>query len=79
VFEAVGGFPDQPILEDVAFCENLLGRGIRPVLLAPPVITDPRKFLARGVWRSFADVLLIILHVQFRLPLLARSFFADIR
>lgn len=24
LFESLGGFPDQPILEDVAFCENLI-------------------------------------------------------
>jgi rSAM/selenodomain-associated transferase 2 len=78
LFERLGGFPDQPILEDVAFCEKLL-RTVTPVLLAPPVITDSRKFVKMGVWRSFARVLLIILHVEFRLPIVPRVFFQDIR
>jgi rSAM/selenodomain-associated transferase 2 len=78
LFERLGGFPVQPILEDVAFCEKLL-RTTRPVLLSPPVVTDPRKFIQMGVWRSFTRVLLIILHVQFRLPVLPRAFFRDIR
>jgi rSAM/selenodomain-associated transferase 2 len=78
LFEEIGGFPNQPILEDVAFCERLL-RVTRPLLLSPPVITDARKFLKMGIWHSFARVLLIILHVEFRLPVLPRAFFRDIR
>jgi GT2 family glycosyltransferase len=78
LFERLGGFPDQPILEDVAFCEKLI-RVATPVLLSPPVLTDSRKFVKMGVWRSFARVLLIILHVEFRLPVLPRAFFQDIR
>ena len=78
LFERLGGFPDQPILEDVSFCDKLV-HVVTPVLLAPPVLTDSRKFLKMGVWRSFARVLLIILHVEFRLPVLPRAFFQDIR
>jgi len=78
LFEQLGGFPNQPILEDVAFCEKLIKR-TNPVLLFPPVITDARKFLKMGVWRSFLRVLLIILHVEFRLPILPRAFFQDVR
>ncbi len=78
LFERLGGFPDQPILEDVAFGENLL-KVTMPILLSPPVITDARKFLKMGIWRSFFRVLLIILHVEFKLPYLPRVFFQDIR
>jgi glycosyltransferase involved in cell wall biosynthesis len=78
LFEQLGGFPDQLILEDVAFCERLI-KVTNPLLLSPPVLTDSRKFLKMGVWRSFLRVLLIILHVEFRLPILPRSFFQDIR
>ncbi|MBH0178233.1 MAG: glycosyltransferase [Nitrospira sp.] len=78
LFEQLGGFPNQPILEDVAFCEKIIKK-THPVLLFPPVITDARKFLKMGVWRSFVRVLLIILHVEFRLPVLPRAFFQDIR
>ena len=78
LFERLGGFPDQLILEDVAFCERLI-KVTNPLLLSPPVVTDSRKFLKMGVWRSFLRVLLIILHVEFRLPTLSRSFFQDVR
>jgi rSAM/selenodomain-associated transferase 2 len=78
LFQRLGGFPDVPILEDVAFCEKLV-RVTTPVVLAPPVITDARKFLKMGVWRSFVRVLLIILHVQFHVPVVPRAFFRDVR
>jgi len=78
LFNRLGGFPDQPILEDVAFCEKLV-RVTEPVLLRPPVVTDSRKFMKMGIWKSFARVLLIILHAQFRLPVLPRAFFQDVR
>jgi hypothetical protein len=45
-------------------------------LFFPPAITGARKFLKMGVWRS---VLLIILYVEFRLPVLPRAFFQDVR
>jgi|CXWL01.1.fsa_nt_gi rSAM/selenodomain-associated transferase 2 len=78
MFEQLGRFPSQLILEDVAFCEKLI-RVTTPLLLSPPVITDARKFLRMGIWKSFLRVLLIILHVEFRLPVLPRAFFKDIR
>ncbi len=78
LFERLGGFPDQPVLEDVGFCEKLI-LVVTPVLLSPPVLTDSRKFVKMGIWRSFVRVLLIILHVEFHLPILPRAFFQDIR
>jgi rSAM/selenodomain-associated transferase 2 len=78
LFERIGGFPEQPILEDVSFGETLL-RHATPVLLSPPVLTDSRKFVKMGVWRSLARVLLIILCVECRLPFLPRAFFRDVR
>ena len=78
LFQRLGGFPDQPILEDVAFCERLIRHTI-PKILSPPVITDSRKFVKMGVWRSLARVFLIILCVEFRLPILTPAFFKDIR
>ena len=78
LFERLEGFPEQPILEDVAFCEKLV-RVTSPVLLGPPVLTDARKFVKMGVWRSLARVLFIILCIEFRLPILPQTFFQDIR
>lgn len=78
LFQVLGGFPRQPILEDVAFCERLI-KVTKPLLLYPPVVTDARKFVKMGIGRSFLRVLLIILHVEFRLPLLPHAFFRDVR
>lgn len=78
LFEQLGGFPNQPILEDVAFCERLI-TVTTPLLLSPPVITDARKFVKMGVWTSFLRVLAIIVHVEWGIPVLPRAFFQDIR
>ena len=66
------------LLEDVAFCEKLV-RVASPVILDEPVLTDSRKFVTMGIWRSLARVLLIILCVEFRLSVLPRGFFQDVR
>lgn len=78
LFHNLGGFPEQPFLEDVALGARLL-EVTRPVLWVPPVITDARKFLKMGIWRSFARVLLIILHMQFGRGPFPRAFFQAIR
>ena len=78
LFQRLGGFPDVPILEDVALCDRLI-RVTEPRLLALAVVTDSRKFVQMGIWRSFARVLAIILHVEWGLPILPQGFFQDIR
>lgn len=78
LFWRLGGFPAKPILEDVLFSEKLR-RATRPVLLRDYVLTDSRKFVQRGVARSFARVLTILLCHQLRLPIAARAFFDDVR
>lgn len=78
LFERLGGFPDQPVLEDVAFSEKLV-RYATPVLLSPPVLTDPRKFVKMGIWRSLLRAFLVILCIQLHLPFLSRTFFRDVR
>lgn len=78
LFRQVGGFPRLPMLEDVRLCEKLLLH-TTPQLLASPVVTDARKFIQMGIWRSFIRVLMIILHVEFGLPTFRPAFFADVR
>jgi rSAM/selenodomain-associated transferase 2 len=80
LFHALGGFPDQPMLEDVAFCERLV-RVTRPVMMKSAVITDSRKFVKMGVWRSLARVLVILACVELRLPIPGHAlrFFQDVR
>ena len=78
LFWALGGFPVTPILEDVMFCEALV-RTTRPLLLDEEVVTDARKFVQMGPWRSLARVLAILLAYELRLPIPARRFFSDVR
>lgn len=78
MFEEIGGFPEEDILEDVYFSELLLQK-TTPVQLDRYVVTDSRKFLHRGVWKSFIDVVLIQLHCHFKVPLLSKDFFSPVR
>jgi len=78
LFERLGGFPNEPRLEDVLFSRKLV-RIVTPVLLAPPVITDSRKFVQMGIWRSVFRATLILLSIELGLPFVSRAFFRDIR
>ncbi len=78
LFHQLGGFPAQSMLEDVRFCEQLLAE-TTPKLLPTSVVTDARKFLQMGVWRSLLRAVLIILHVEYGLPTFTPAFFADVR
>lgn len=80
LFHRLGGFPDTDKLEDVLFCERLV-EATRPVLLDRHVVTDARKFLTMGVWRSLGRVAVILLCVQLRRPIpsFALTFFRDVR
>jgi rSAM/selenodomain-associated transferase 2 len=50
-FRAVGGFPEIPLMEDVALSRALKRRG-RPLCLSAPVLTSSRRWETRGVWRT---------------------------
>lgn len=78
LFVALGGFPRKAILEDVLFSEKLV-RATHPVLLDCHVVTDARKFVRMGIWRSFGRVFLIMLCFELRLPIPPTRFFSDIR
>lgn len=51
VFNAVGGFPDQPLMEDIEMSKRLL-RLSRPACIADKVTTSGRRWESRGVWRT---------------------------
>ena len=51
LFDAVGGFPGQPLMEDVAL-SALLRRYSRPVCLHPAMRTSARRWQSHGVWRT---------------------------
>lgn len=78
LFESLGGFPDQPILEDVAFCESLV-QITEPLLMDEYVLTDSRKFLKHGVWRSLGRVISIQVRNELGLPISSQAFFEDVR
>lgn len=50
-FDAVGGFPDQPLMEDVAL-SRALKRIARPACLRATVLTSSRRWETRGIWRT---------------------------
>jgi rSAM/selenodomain-associated transferase 2 len=50
-FTAVGGFPDQPLMEDIELSRRLRALS-RPVCLRDRVITSGRRWETHGVWRT---------------------------
>lgn len=80
LFRRLGGFPDVERLEDVQFCDRLV-KHTRPVLLDRAVVTDSRKFVEQGVWRSLVRVGVILMCVNLgrRLPDFSLRFFEDVR
>lgn len=51
VFEALGGYPDMPLMEDVELCRRLKRRG-RLAALRPSVTTAARKWEREGALRT---------------------------
>lgn len=51
VFEAAGGFPDLPLMEDVALSRRLKSHG-RPACLRQTVLTSGRRWERHGVLRT---------------------------
>ena len=50
-FDAVGGFPNQPLMEDIEISKRLLKLS-RPACLRQRVTTSGRRWDTRGVWRT---------------------------
>jgi hypothetical protein len=50
-FAAVGGFPDQPLMEDVEITSRLRERS-PPACITRAVVTSARRWQARGAWRT---------------------------
>jgi rSAM/selenodomain-associated transferase 2 len=50
-FFAVGGFPDQPLMEDIALSKQLKRLG-RPACLRAQVVTSGRRWVTQGPWRT---------------------------
>ena len=52
-FEAIGGFPDQALMEDIELSKRLR-RLAAPACLRARVCTSGRRWESRGVWRTIA-------------------------
>ncbi|PPL14339.1 glycosyl transferase, partial [Oceanisphaera arctica] len=50
-FEAVGGFPDQPLMEDIELSKRLKRLG-PPACLQHKVTTSGRRWEQKGLWRT---------------------------
>jgi rSAM/selenodomain-associated transferase 2 len=51
-FEALGGFPEQPLMEDIELSRRLKARFGRPACLRGPVHTSGRRWDEHGAWRT---------------------------
>ena len=49
LFFKIGGFPDQPLMEDIELSRRLCAEA-SPVCLRERVITSGRRWETRGVW-----------------------------
>jgi len=50
-FRDVGGYPEQPLMEDIELCSRLCRTG-RPLCLKPAVVTSSRRWEEHGTWRT---------------------------
>ncbi len=66
-FEAAGGFPEIPIMEDYALIRRL-GRQGRIVTLPPAVTTSGRRWRRLGVWRTTGVNQMMVLGYGLGLP-----------
>lgn len=51
LFQRIGGFPDVPLMEDIAICRLLKPHG-RPACLHERVTTSARRWERHGAWRT---------------------------
>ena len=51
LFERIGGFPDQPLMEDIELSRRLRACA-PPACLRERVVTSGRRWESRGVWRT---------------------------
>ena len=52
LFEAIGGFPSQPLMEDVELSKRLKRAGGPPLCLAERIVTSGRRWERRGAWQT---------------------------
>jgi rSAM/selenodomain-associated transferase 2 len=78
-FAELDGFPDMPLMEDIAFCRSLKRLGDLACLRSK-VVTSARRWETDGVWRTiFKMWALKILYLAGVPPARLKRFYADTR
>ncbi|MGB8165965.1 MAG: glycosyltransferase family 2 protein [Chthoniobacteraceae bacterium] len=67
VFEALGGYADFPLMEDVEFSRRLRRAG-SIVMLDPPMESSPRRHLEGGAWRTTLTNVAMLLGYHLGVP-----------
>lgn len=79
VFEQMGGFPDIPLMEDIAFCRRLKLMG-RVACLRSRVVTSGRRWEIDGIWRTiFRMWALKLLYLGGVSPARLKQYYGDTR
>jgi rSAM/selenodomain-associated transferase 2 len=79
IFQRLGGFPDMPLMEDIAFCRALKRLG-KIACLRSRAVTSARRWEAGGVWRTiFTMWMLKLLYLAGVSPTRLKKFYADTR
>ncbi|MBU5617950.1 TIGR04283 family arsenosugar biosynthesis glycosyltransferase [Psychrobacter sp. TAE2020] len=60
LFGQIGGYPQQPLMEDIQLCKNLKGIA-KPACLTSRVTTSARRWQQHGTWRT----ILLMWHLRF--------------
>ena len=56
LFDAVGGYPDQPLMEDIELSRRLKRAAGAPLCLAPRIVTSGRRWERDGPWRTIVTM-----------------------
>lgn len=60
VFDQIGGYPDQPLMEDIELCKRLK-KIAQPACLTSKVTTSARRWQQHGTWRT----IFLMWHLRF--------------
>lgn len=79
VFQRLGGYPEIPIMEDIALCRSLKRLGA-VACLRSRVVTSARRWEVDGVWRTIVKMwTLKLLYLAGVPPARLKHFYADTR
>lgn len=79
IFNGLGGFPDMPVMEDIAFSRALKRKGA-VACLRSQVVSSARRWEVEGVWRTiFKMWTLKLLYLAGVSPVKLKQYYADTR